>query len=87
VAVLAIINHAITDQGEETQYVPIQDQDEAYDESADFYANSEEEAIAKCLERAQSLSQGATAECIGCVQMTITRPYRFACTIRIDPKR
>jgi hypothetical protein len=82
-----IAYYAITYQGQETEYVPIQDQEESYDESADFYANSEEEAIAKCLERARSLSQGATAECIGCVKMTATKPYRFACTIRIDPKR
>jgi hypothetical protein len=67
--------------------VPIQDPDESFDESADFYANSEEEAIAKCLERVKQLSQGATVECIGCVKMTITKPYRFTCTIRIAPKR
>jgi hypothetical protein len=55
-------------EGEEPQSVPIQDPDESYDESADFYANSEEEAIAKCLDRARSLSQGATAECLGCIK-------------------
>jgi hypothetical protein len=91
VAALVIIGgityYVITYEGQEPQYVPIQDQDESYDESADFYANSEAEAITKCLERARSLSQGATAECIGCVKMTATKPYRFTCTIRVEPKR
>lgn len=82
-----IAYYVITYDGQEPQYVPIQDQDESYDESADFYANSEDEAIAKCLERARSLSQGAIAECIGCVKMTATKPYRFTCTIRVEPKR
>jgi hypothetical protein len=91
VAALVIIGgityYVITYEGEEPQYVPIQDQDEAYDESIDVYANSESEAMAKCLERARSLSQDATTECLGCIKMTVTKPYRFSCTIRVDPKR
>jgi hypothetical protein len=81
-----IAYYAITYQGQETEYVPIQDPDATYDESITVYARSEEEARKTCEKSARDWG-GAIAECIGCVKMTATPPYRYTCTVRIEPTR
>ena len=66
------------------QHPMMQDPENVFDENITVYADSATQAQRKCENVAQSRSQGAIAQCLGCRRMTKTTG-RYSCTIRIEP--
>jgi len=65
----------------------LQDPEGTFDESITIYGDSLNDALRKCQNAANARSQGAIASCLGCRLMTSPQTGRYACTLRIEPRK
>jgi len=65
----------------------MQDPEGTFDEPISVYADSPAEAQRKCENAAQARGYDAIATCLGCRLLTTAKTGRFACTLRIEPRR
>lgn len=65
----------------------LQDPDATFDEPISLYADSPDDALRKCQNIANARSDGSIVTCLGCRLMTTPKTGRYACTLRIEPRR